>query len=81
MKTNEENSLFMSSSAMSTNTASQEAVDAAISTSIVAMELWVKNGTVPVDYMRKQLGDPAQGVIVQPAAPATPPPPKDKQDK
>jgi hypothetical protein len=67
VNTNEAKSSFMSAEAMGTNTASREAVDAAVATSVVAMSLWLKNGTVPADYMRKVLGDPAQGVTVHPA--------------
>lgn len=47
---------------MRTNVASQEMT----LESVQAMESWIKNGTVPIDYMLKMLGDPSKGVVVTP---------------
>jgi hypothetical protein len=58
---------------MGTNLISQEAVVAALPDLARAMESWLKDGTVSEDYMHKQLGDPAQVVIVQPAQPTPKP--------
>jgi hypothetical protein len=56
-----------------TNAASQEAIKAIISDSVVAMQSWMEHGTVPADYLRRHLGDPAQGVTV-PVSPRPAPP-------
>jgi hypothetical protein len=56
----------MSSTEIGTNLSTQLAVEAALPELARAMESWVKNRTIPEDYLRKQLGNQAQVVIVQP---------------
>jgi hypothetical protein len=63
---------FMSSTGMGTNEVSKEALDAVLSDSGRAMESWMRNGTVPEDYIQKRLGNPLQAVIVEPTQVALP---------
>lgn len=66
MNTNDVKTSFMSFNEMGTNTASSEAIKATVPEAARAMDLWLKDGTVPSEYLRKQLGDQARVVIVEP---------------
>jgi hypothetical protein len=74
--TNGSTNPLVAASMTGTNTASPQAVEAVVHESVLAMETWIKSGGIPVDYLRRQLGDPSLGVVIAPA-PTAPEPPKD----